>query len=71
MECLRNKKGYIIPTKEWLNPISKFIPSDLNNDSMLILSNLMKKEKVIVKITDQNNNKIIYFDKILKKNQIL
>ena len=67
MECLKNNnKEYIIPTEKWLNPLSKLITSDLNNDSLLILSKLMKKEKVIVKITYGNNKKVIYFDKIVK-----
>jgi hypothetical protein len=67
MSCLKNdKKEYIIPTKNWLNPISKFITEDLNNDSLLILSNLMKKEKVVVKITNGDNKKLIIFNKMLK-----
>lgn len=34
MECLKNnKKKYIIPTEKWLNPLSKLITSELNNDS--------------------------------------
>ena len=66
MQCAKFNKQYIIPTTKWLNPISKFISEDINNDGLMILSNLVKKEKVIVKITSKKNRKIIYLDKILK-----
>lgn len=66
MECLKDNKEYVIPTIRWLNPISKFLSSDLNNDGLLILSNLLKKEKPIVKITYPNNKNLFYLSKILK-----
>ena len=66
MECLKVDKHYVIPTIKWLIPISELVSEDINNDGLIILSNLIKKENVLVKITQKKNRRLIYFDKILK-----
>lgn len=38
MQCAKFNKQYIIPTTKWLNPISKFISEDINNDGLMIFS---------------------------------
>jgi len=69
-KCLFNKenKGYMIPTKTWLKPLSKLIikKNNPNTVGLILLSELLNKEKLIVKITPNYNKKIIIIDKILQ-----
>lgn len=68
-KCLFNKnnKGYVIPITDWLKPLEKLLikKNNPNTVGLIMLSELMKKEKVIVKITSGNNKKIRFIDKIL------
>ncbi len=51
-KCAINaNKQYIIPTRNWLKPIEEFITSDTNTACLIMLGNLIDKEKVVVKIT--------------------
>ena len=53
--CLKNsEKKYIIPTDKWLKPIEPLITS-ISTRGKLILANMVKKEKVVVKITKNSN----------------
>ena len=51
-------KYYLIPTKKWLKPIESLLVDDSNTAGILMISKLVEKEKVIVKITSGNNKKI-------------
>lgn len=51
-------KYYLIPTKKWLKPIEPLIIDDSNTSGLLMISELIAKEKIIVKITIGNNKKI-------------
>ena len=76
------KKNYIIPTKDWLIPINKFLTKDINTQGILfeaqlkyneklkeIIKNKIDNRKVIVKITyGKNKNLQIFNDKIKNKN---
>ena len=44
-------KKYIIPTNEWLKPLKPLKNDDINSRSLIMLSKLVDKEKVVVKIT--------------------
>ena len=52
IECLKNSetKKYIIPTNEWLEPLEPLITT-LSSKGKLILTQMVKKQKVVVKIT--------------------
>jgi hypothetical protein len=60
------KKQYIVPTINWLEPIKELITNDIGTEGLLIISKLIKKEKVIVKITFGYNKKIKVFNNLLK-----
>jgi hypothetical protein len=73
------KKNYIIPTKDWLIPINKFLTKDINTQGILfeaelkyndklkeILIDKINNRKVIVKITYGKNNKIKKFNERIK-----
>jgi CRISPR/Cas system CMR-associated protein Cmr5 small subunit len=65
-KCVRNEnKQYIIPTQKWLKSIEPLITSDSNTSGLLMIGELIDKEKVIVKISKNINKKIILFGKIL------
>jgi hypothetical protein len=66
MECIKNGKNYLIPTKNWLEPIGKLFPDELKSENIVLLGKLIKKEKVIIKITTKIEKKLVIFDKILK-----
>ena len=59
IKCLKNSttKKYIVPTNEWLVPLEPLITS-ISTKGKLILANMITKEKVVVKIT-QNINKLL------------
>jgi len=52
IECLKNSetKKYIVPTNEWLEPLEPLITS-LSTKGKIILSSMVKKQRVVVKIT--------------------
>ncbi len=66
---LSNNKRYITPTTDWLKPLNEFIVNldNSNTIGMLILAELVKKEKIIVKITSNFNKKLMIIDKILSE----
>jgi hypothetical protein len=52
-------KKYIIPTNEWLKPLKPLDSEDINSRSLIMLSKLVDKEKVVVKLTKNiDHNKI-------------
>lgn len=57
--AINSNKQYIIPTRNWLKPIEEFITGDSNTAGLIMLGELIDKEKIIVKITKNVNNKII------------
>lgn len=59
-------KQYIIPTIEWLKPNEELITEDISTEGFLIIADLIKKEKVIVKITKGYNKKVKYFNNLFK-----
>lgn len=64
----KNKK-YIIPTNEWLKPLKPLKTDDINSRSLIMLSKLVDKEKVVVKITkDIDYNKIKTINNNIKNN---
>lgn len=54
-----NNKQYIIPTNQWLVPLSKYITDDISTRGLLMLANYMNHHKVVVKITKNGNYKKI------------
>lgn len=44
-------KKYIVPTNDWLVPLSKLNSNDINTKSTIMVGNHIEKNKVIVKIT--------------------
>ena len=59
-KCLTdNNKKYIIPTQKWLQSIEKLITPDSNTAGLVMIADLIDKEKVIVKITKNKNKKIL------------
>lgn len=64
-----NTKKYIIPTDSWLTPIKKFETTDLNEESLIMISMLHKKNKILVKVTEGINDKLIVFNNLLKNEQ--
>lgn len=70
-KCLFNKnnKGYIVPTKEWLKPLGELIikKTTPNTVGMLMIAELIDKEKIIVKITSSYNKKLMIFGRLLFK----
>ena len=61
----RKEKKYVLPTHNWLKPYREHITEDLNEDGLLMVSGLMNREKILVKITDGNNRNIITFNNML------
>jgi hypothetical protein len=59
------KKEVIVPTNTWLNPIKKLISKQVTTAGLLILSELLNKEKVVVKITKMNSKYLLIITKIL------
>ena len=58
MSCPKNnQKQYIIPTKNWLKPIKPYIVDDLSTEGLLMLTNYLEREKIIVKIKHADGNK--------------
>ena len=65
-KCAKDEnKQYIIPTQKWLKSIEQLITTDPNTSSLVMIGELIDKEKVIVKITRNKNKKIKLFSKIL------
>jgi len=65
MKCLKDEqKQYIIPTKNWLKPLEPFIL--VNTSGLIMITDFIEKEKVIVKITKGKRNDIIKVNKIIK-----
>ena len=62
-------KKYIIPTNEWLKPLKPLKKDDINSRSLIMLSKLVDKEKVVVKITKNiDYNKINTINNYIKHN---
>jgi thiamine kinase-like enzyme len=59
-------KQYIIPTKSWIEPLKLFIYEDINTKSILFISKLIQKEKILVKLTFGRNNKLKQINSLVK-----
>uniref|UniRef100_A0A6C0HVI5 Protein kinase domain-containing protein n=1 Tax=viral metagenome TaxID=1070528 RepID=A0A6C0HVI5_9ZZZZ len=51
-------KNYVIPTGKWLEAINKLKIDDINTSGTIIISELLEKEKVLVKVTTNKNVKL-------------
>jgi hypothetical protein len=67
LKCPKKNIQYIVPTTEWLEPIKELMHDEIGNDGILIISKLLAKEKIIVKITRGINNKIVVINNLLNK----
>jgi len=61
-------KKYIIPTNDWLISIKPLITNDINTRSLIMLSKLIDKGEVVVKITKNSNFEQIKLINNLVKN---
>lgn len=59
-------KQYIIPTKSWIEPLKLFISEDVNTKGILFISRLIKKEKILVKLTFGRNKKLKQINSLVK-----
>ena len=57
-KCLKDSKTkqYIVPTNEWLNPLSELITNDISTKGLLMLAKFNKTHDVVVKITRDISN---------------
>ncbi len=53
-----NTKNYIIPTGKWLKAIEKLSVDDINTSGTIVISELLEKEKVLVKVTTDKKSKL-------------
>lgn len=58
-------KNYFIPTKDWLIPTAELITFDNKSRGLIIVSNLLKKKKIIVKVTKGRNDKLLEYPELL------
>jgi len=67
LKCLKNSdtKAYIIPTAEWLQPIEPLITNGTN--AKVIISKLLNKEKILVRLTSNNNKRLPLINSKLSK----
>ncbi len=67
LKCLKNSdtKAYIIPTDEWLQPIKPLITNSSNAHN--IISRMVDKEKILVRLTNNNNKRLPLINKKLSK----
>lgn len=63
------KKYHVIPTNNWLIPVKKYEVEDSNEDGLLMISKLYYEDKIIVKITQNIDIKVITFNNLLKNEQ--
>lgn len=61
-----NTKYYTIPTRKWLKPIESLIEKEIGLSGILILSERIGKDKVMVKITKGHNKLIEKINKLIK-----
>ncbi len=59
--CPTNGKDYILPTKAWLEPLEVLASQDVTTRGKLIISELVKAHKVLVKLTSGRNHHIKEF----------
>ena len=59
-------KQYIIPTKSWIKPLELYITEDLNTKGVMIISKLIEREKILVKLTFSRNKKLKKINNLLK-----
>ena len=67
LKCLKNSdtKAYIIPTSEWLQPVEPLITDSLNAET--IISKLLDKEEILVRLTANNNKRLPLINSKLSK----
>ena len=67
LKCLKNSKtkAYVIPTKSWLQPIASLITNSSNAST--IISKLLDKEEILVRLTSNNNMKLPLINSKLSK----
>lgn len=67
LKCLKNSEtnAYIIPTNKWLQPLKQLITN--SSDATNIISRMVDKEKILVRLTNNKNNKLGLINKKLSK----
>lgn len=65
--CPTNGKDYILPTKAWLEPLEVLVSQDYSTRGKLIISELVKAHKVLVKLTsgDKINTVLDKYEKTI------
>jgi hypothetical protein len=58
-------KNYFIPTRDWLIPTAELITIDNKSRGLIIVSNLLKKKEIIVKVTKGRNDKLLEYPELL------
>jgi len=58
LKCKRINKKYVIPTKSWLVPLKKMNFDDVYTNGNFMLSKLLEKEKILVKVTSDENDHV-------------
>jgi hypothetical protein len=66
LKCLKDSKtnAYIIPTHEWLQPIKPLITE--SSDAQQIIAKMLDKEEILVRLTNNYNNKLGFINKKLQ-----
>ena len=59
-------KNYIIPTKSWLKALKELNTEDISTHGKIIVSELLEKEKVLVKVTDKKIAKLRDINRVIK-----
>ncbi len=59
------EKEILVPTTSWLNPIKQLITKQITTAGIIMLSKLLEKEKVVVKITKSKSKYLPIITKIL------
>ena len=61
-----NIKNYLTPTKSWLEPLEVFVPEEISSRGILIISEMIKKEKIMVKVTKGRNHNLEKINNLIK-----
>lgn len=67
LNCLKNSenKAYIIPTDKWLKPLYPLISN--SSDAQKIISKMMDKENILVRLTNNKNKRLPIINEKLSK----
>jgi len=64
--CKKKYKKYIIPTKDWLEPLKELELADISTRGKLFLSELLSQERILVKVTLGRNHDLKRINNSLK-----